>query len=118
MICIRGATTIQNDKEEEIIASTKELLQEIIKANKLDINQITAIIFTCTNDITSTYPAKAARELGIVNSALMCVQEMHVENSLMMCIRICIFYNNDDLAEKIQHTFLRKAIILRPDLNK
>jgi chorismate mutase len=118
MISIRGATTIQNDLEEEIIAGTKELLQETIKANKLDINQITAIIFTCTKDITSAYPAKAARELGIINSALMCVQEMHVEKSLMMCIRICIFYNNDSLTEKIQHIFLRKAIVLRPDLIK
>ena len=118
MLSIRGATTIQNNVEEEIIAGTKELLQETIDANKLDINQITAIIFTCTKDITASYPAKAARELGIINSALMCVQEMHVENSLMMCIRICIFYNSDGLPEKIKHVFLRKAIILRPDLSK
>lgn len=118
MIGIRGATTIQNDVEEEIIAGTKELLQKTISANKLDINQITAIIFTCTKDITSAYPAKAARELGIVNSALMCMQEMYVENSLMMCIRICIFYNSDNFTENMQHIYLRKAIILRPDLLK
>lgn len=118
MISIRGATTIQNDVEEEIISGTKELLQETIRANKLAINQITAIIFTCTKDITSAYPAKAARELGMTNSALMCVQEMYVENSLTMCIRICIFYDGDPSIEKIQHVFLRKAIILRPDLIK
>lgn len=116
MISIRGATTIQNDIEEELIAGTTELLQETIKANKLDINNITAIIFTCTKDITSAYPAKAARDIGIVNSALMCVQEMYVKNSLMMCIRICIFYNDDSLAGNIKHVFLRKAIGLRPDL--
>lgn len=118
MISIRGATTIQNNEEEDIIAGTKELLQETMRANKLDINQITAIIFTCTKDITATYPAKAARELGIINSALMCVQEMYVENSLSMCIRICIFYNNDNLSDKIQHIFIKDAIILRPDLIK
>jgi monofunctional chorismate mutase len=116
MISIRGATTIQHDIEEEILAGTKELLLETIKANKLDIKNITAIFFTCTKDITSAYPAKAARDIGIVNAALMCTQEMYVKNSLMMCIRICIFYNDDHMTENIKHTFLRNAIGLRPDL--
>jgi monofunctional chorismate mutase len=118
MISIRGATTIQNDKAEEILSATSELLQKTISANQLDINQITAIIFTCTKDISSTYPAKAARDLGIAQAALMCVQEMYVENSLPKCIRICIFYNHDILAEEIKHIYLKNAAILRPDLIK
>lgn len=118
MISIRGATTIQNDLAEEIVSCTSELLQEIVSANNLDIMQITAIFFTCTKDITSAYPAKAARDIGIAQAALMCLQEMNVEKSLSKCIRVCVFYNEDTLANEIKHIYLKKAASLRPDLIK
>ena len=46
-ICIRGAVTAENTKE-DILAKTKELLLEIIHENKLETESITAVFFTAT----------------------------------------------------------------------
>lgn len=118
MVSIRGATTIDRDTAENILSGTTELLHEIINTNELDIDNIIAIFFTCTKDITSAYPAKAARDIGITHASLMCMQEMHVEKSLNKCIRVCILYNENIEADKIKHIYLKFAASLRPDLMK
>jgi monofunctional chorismate mutase len=118
MISIRGAITVEQDIAEELLKATSELLETIISSNGLEIKRITSIFFTCTKDLTSVYPAKAARELGITNAALMCVQEMHVDDSLKKCIRVCIFYNDDNIERDIKHIYLKNAQSLRPDLMK
>lgn len=118
MVSIRGATTIENDTVEELLLGTSILLRNIIQENILDLSKINAIFFTCTQDLTSAYPAKAARELGITHASLMCMQEMHVENSLPKCIRVCIFYDDDHLKDNIKHVYLNSALNLRPDLSK
>ncbi|MFZ5354186.1 MAG: chorismate mutase [Bacillota bacterium] len=117
MVSIRGATTIQNDSIEEIMNSTRHLLEEIIKQNSLKLNKVISIFFTCTNDITAAYPAPAARLLGLTNASLMCMQEMYVEGSIGMCIRVCVFYNEDIEQAVVKNIYLNGAVILRPDLN-
>lgn len=116
MISIRGATTIKNNTAEDILSNTRFLLEKIIETNKLDIDSITAVFFSCTKDITAAYPAKAARELGITHASLMCLQEMHVEGSLNKCIRICVFYDENLGQSSVKHIYLNEAVILRPDL--
>jgi chorismate mutase len=116
VIGIRGATTIGQDNEEEIIRATIELLKVILKANSLDEDKLTAIFFTCTRDIVSAYPAKAARHMGFVDIPLMCFQEMHVEGSLEKCIRICVFYDGAISKKAVRHIYLHEAKKLRPDL--
>ncbi|OGO78758.1 MAG: chorismate mutase [Clostridiales bacterium GWB2_37_7] len=118
MVSIRGATTIDRDIPEELLSGTTELLKDIITVNKLDLNKINAIFFTCTQDLISAYPAKAARDMGITQSSLMCLQEMYVENSLAKCIRVCIFYDDDHISDHVKHVYLKNALFLRPDLSK
>jgi monofunctional chorismate mutase len=118
MVSIRGATTIENDTAQELLSGASELLLEIINANNLKIDNIIAIFFTCTRDLTSTYPAKAARDIGITHASLMCLQEMHVVNSLEKCIRICIFYEDNITIDEIKHVYMNSATSLRPDLVK
>ena len=64
MKAIRGATTVSADTPEEIRGAVKELLEEIRTKNNLKAEDIIYIMFTSTSDITSFYPAKAAREAG------------------------------------------------------
>ncbi len=115
MVSIRGATTIEKNEEAEILSGTTELLKELIKHNNLDISKIIAIFFTCTEDITSAYPAKAARMLGLNNASLMCLQEMFVENSLNKCIRACVFYDDNIKQSVVKHIYINGATALRPD---
>jgi chorismate mutase len=113
---VRGATTIDEDTPEAILTATRELLQAIITANQLNEDDVASIIFTTTPDLRATYPAKAARDLGWNQVALLGCQEMDVPNGVPRCIRILIHWNTDRQADQIQHIFMRGAAVLRPDL--
>ena len=116
--CVRGATTVSENSEEAILSSTKELLQEIFTQNTMVRTDISAILFTATNDLDRAYPARAAREMGLTNTPLMCMQEMAVVGSLPKCIRILIYWNTEKNLEEIIHIYLKEAKTLRPDIVK
>lgn len=116
MISIRGAITVNEDVKNEIISETKKLLESMIKQNELNIKDIISVIFSCTRDIESVYPAVAARELGILDAGLMCFNEMYVKDSLTKCIRVMILAAKDIPQSEAVHVYLGGARVLRPDL--
>ena len=119
IIAIRGATTVQENTKLQILEVSEELLKCIIKENNIKISEITSILFTATKDITKAYPAVAARQLGITQAALMCVQEMYVEESLPMCIRVMVQIQRQGMDKNNpapKHIYLHGAKKLRPDL--
>ncbi len=115
---VRGATTTDEDTPEAILSATRELLQAVIDANRLHEDDVASIIFTTTPDLHATYPAKAARDLGWNQVALLGCQEMDVPNGVPRCIRILIHWNTDRSADQIQHVFMKGAVVLRPDLTE
>ena len=116
-ICIRGAITAQNTRV-DILEKTKEMLEEIIEKNEIKIDEITSITFTATRDLDKVYPAVAAREMGITDAALMCIQEMFVEGSMMKCIRANVTVETDKKQKDAKHIYLGSAKLLRPDIAK
>jgi chorismate mutase len=116
LIAIRGATTIKQNTTEEIKNASIELFTEIINANQLKLEHITAIFFSCTNDITKDYPGKFVRKhFNLDNTAIMHYNEMQVENSLKMCIRVLLLANVEHI-DKIKYVYLNEAKKLREDL--
>ncbi len=113
---IRGATTVERNDREEILAATTELLQLLIEKNDLRQEDIASVIFTVTDDLDAAFPAVAARRLGWEEAALLCAREIPVPNSLSKCIRILIHVNTTRSAAEIQHIYLRGAVNLRSDL--
>jgi chorismate mutase len=114
---IRGAVVATQNRTEEILAATGELLESLLAANPtLDPADVASAIFTVTDDLTAAYPAKAARILGWTDSALMCAQEIPVPGSLPRCIRVLIHWNTDIPQSKVNHIYLGEASALRPDL--
>jgi chorismate mutase len=114
---IRGATTVDANTKQSIYASTKELLREMIKANDIDKDDMASIIFTATDDLNAAFPAKAAREMGILNIPLLCSREINVPNSLQSCLRILILFNTNKKPDDIKHIYLKGAADLRSDDN-
>jgi len=113
---IRGAITIKEDSAPEVLQATTELLEEIIKQNDLQSQDLASIIFTVTQDITSTFPAEAARSMGLNLVPLLCSQEIGVNGSIPLCIRVLVHINTNRSQEEIKHVFLRDASKLREDL--
>lgn len=112
---IRGATVVAEDRAEQVLAATRELLLALVTANELAADDIASVIFTVTPDITSDYPARAARDLGWTNVALLGAAEMAVPGGLARCIRVLIHVNTRKPASELQHIYLREARSLRPD---
>ena len=115
---IRGATTVEHNEREEILAATKELLELLISRNELRAEDVASIIFTVTEDLDAEFPALAARQLGWTEVALLCAREIPVPNSLGKCIRVLLHVNTTHSAAEVQHVYLRGAVTLRPSMSK
>ena len=114
---IRGATTVPADTKDEVLKATNELLEAILRANPgLISDEIASAIFTTTADVTSAYPALAARQIGWDSVPMLCAREIPVPKSLGMCIRVLIHWNTEKEQKEIKHIYLRDAKYLRPDL--
>jgi len=112
---IRGATTVEHNNREEILARTEELLQLLMSRNDLRAEDIASVIFTVTEDLDAQFPALAARTLGWTGVALMCAKEIPVPDSLPKCIRVLLHVNTMRSAAEMRHIYIRGAVTLRPE---
>jgi chorismate mutase len=112
---IRGATTVDRNEREEILAATAELLQLISELNQLRREDVASVIFSVTDDLDAAYPAQAARDLGWTEVALLCVREIPVPGSLRKCIRVLLHVNTERSAAELRHVYMRGAAQLRPE---
>ena len=112
-ICgIRGATTVTADEVELILQATRELLNAILEANKgMRPEDVGSALFTVTDDLASTFPAQAARQMGWGLVPMMCAREIPVTGSLPH-----VNWNTETPQSEINHVYLRNAVKLRPDL--
>ncbi|HEX7395226.1 MAG TPA: chorismate mutase [Anaerolineaceae bacterium] len=114
---VRGATTVNQDESQEILAATRDLLAAILDANPtLQLGDLASVFFTLTADLSSVYPAQAARQIGWAEVPLMCACEVSVPGSLPRCIRVMLHWNTDLAQSSMHHVYLGAAIRLRPDL--
>ena len=107
---IRGATTVPTNNKRSILAATKKLLLTMAEANKLETEDIGAILFTTTSDLNAEFPAAATRELGWPpNLALLCGHEISVPDALPRCLRVLMLVNTEMGCDGITHVYLGKA---------
>ncbi len=114
---IRGATTVEHNTREAIVAAARELLEALIARNGIVSAHVASALFTTTTDLDAEFPAVAAREIGWDNVALMCGHEMRVPGGLERCLRVLVHLNTDREQSEMQHVYLRGATALRPDVS-
>ena len=114
---IRGATTAERNEPAAILEATHELLLALIDVNDLQPEDIASVLFTVTADLDAAYPARAARDLGWTDVALICAGEIPVPGGLPRCIRVLIHWNTTAAQSEVRHIYLREAKRLRPDLS-
>jgi chorismate mutase len=114
---IRGATTVEEDRADLVLEATRELLVTMLERNGIEsFDAIAAIFFTTTPDVRSTFPAEAARALGMTMVPMLCNQEIPVPGRLGMAVRVMLQLNTSKRQDEIRHVYLRGATVLRPDL--
>jgi chorismate mutase len=117
MVCrgIRGAITVEENTPQAIVTASETLLRGLVEANNISFEDVASIVFTTTPDLDAAFPAKAARQMGQYDVALLCTQEMPVKGDLPCCIRVLVHWNTDKEPHEIVHLYLGEAQRLRPD---
>jgi len=114
---IRGATTVSADEPDLILQATRELLEAILEENQgMQPEDVASALFTVTDDLASTFPAQAARQMGWGLVPMLCAREIPVPDSLPRVIRVLVHWNTEVPQTEITHVYLRDAVRLRPDL--
>ena len=113
---LRGATTVAVDEKDEIVLATAELLEEMLSRNELSREDLVTIIFTATPDISSEFPAAAARKMGISDVPLLCAAELNIRGAIPRVIRVLMHAYTDREPSSLRHVYLRDAKPLRTDL--
>lgn len=113
---LRGATTVEVDTKERIIAATAELLEEMMDRNSIVKDDLVTIIFTSTPDLKSEFPAAAARGIGISDVPLLCACELDIEGSIKQVVRVLMHFYTAKQKSELHHVYLKNAKPLRTDL--
>ena len=113
---VRGATTVDVDTPEAITERVVALLRAVLDRNGLEEDAIISILFTATEDIVSTFPATAARSMGLGAVPLICARELSIVGSVPRCIRVMLHVETERQRDGIHHVYLEGAQGLRDDL--
>jgi chorismate mutase len=111
---IRGATTASANTRDAILDATCELLDALVRANDLRLDDIASMVFTMTPDLDAAFPAAAVRALGWLSVAALDAQAPRVVNDVPRCIRVLIHWDTAETRD-LCHVYLRDAQALRPD---
>ena len=113
---LRGATTVDADTAEQVNARVQALISEMLSANQVDKDDLISVVFTATDDVTSVFPATAARAAGLGDVPLLCARELSVEGGTPLCIRVLMHLTTDRPRSALRHIYLEGAKNLRDDL--
>ena len=113
---LRGATTVDADTPEQINERVGALVNEMLARNDIDKDDLISVIFTATDDVTSMFPAAAARAVGLGDVPLLCARELAVDSGTPRCIRVLMHLTTDRSRAELRHVYLAGAEGLRDDL--
>ncbi len=113
---VRGATQLEVDDRDHLLDRTSELVQAVLDRNRLDQEQLISVVFTATPDLTSEFPAYAARLIGITDVPLLCARELDVAGAMPRVVRLLAHVETGLARGEIQHVYLHGARALRTDL--
>lgn len=113
---LRGATQLLADDPDEMADAVVELIATILERNQLSTDDLISVVFTSTPDLTSAFPAAAARTLDIGDVPLLCAQELDIDGALPRVVRVLAHAELDRPRKDVVHVYLRGAEVLRQDL--
>jgi len=113
---IRGATQLEVDEREHLLDRVTEMVRGVMSANDLEVDDFISILFTATSDLTSEFPAYAARQLGFHDVPLVCARELEIEGSMPRVVRLMAHVDTERSRADITHVYLHGAAALRRDL--
>lgn len=112
----RGAIAVPGDSRDELLTATSKLVSELLQRNGLVSDDLVSVIFTATPDLRSSFPAEAARQMGLTGVPLLCAQEIDVDGAMPRVVRVLLHFNSEERDRQVAHVYLDGAESLRDDL--
>jgi chorismate mutase len=116
LVALRGAITLDADTKDEVSEKTQRLVKEMLARNDVNHEDLVSVIFTATDDVTSEFPAAAARALGLGDVPLLCARELGIANGMPLCVRVMMHLYSERRRDELHHVYLEGARGLRDDL--
>jgi len=113
---LRGATTLDEDTPAQVSERVRALVRALLDRNGIGHDDIVSILFTATQDVTSMFPATAARSLGLGDVPLICASELAIQGAMPRCVRVLLHFYTERTREELHHVYLEDARELRDDL--
>lgn len=111
---VRGAIVVPENSGHAILRATERLLTAIVEKNGLSSEALISILFTATSDLDASFPAEAARMMGLAHVPLICAREMEVPGSLERVVRVLV--HAEAAGGTLVPVYLDGAEVLRDDL--
>jgi chorismate mutase len=113
----RGAIVVPADDPGSIRAATSRLLDALLARNAIAHDDLISILFTATDDLSSAFPAEAARRMGMGDIPLLCAREIPVVGSMPSVVRVLLHFHTDLGLRDVTHVYLDGAERLRDDID-
>jgi chorismate mutase len=113
---LRGATTVDVDEIGHVTDRVQALVTQMLERNGVAKADLISILFTATDDIHSTFPATAARPLGLGDVPLICARELDIVGGTPRCIRVMMHLVTERGRDELHHVYLKGARNIRDDL--
>ncbi len=112
----RGAIRVAGDEAEVVLEATARLVGAVLERNDVGADDLISILFTATEDLSSVFPAEAARRMGLGRVPLMCAREIAVDGAMPGVVRLLVHFHSDLGLDEVEHVYLDGAESLRDDL--
>ena len=113
----RGAIVVEHDDASVLLAATERLLSAMIGRNGVATEDLVSVLFTATADLSSAFPAEAARRMGLGKVPLLCAREIAVDGAMPRVIRVLMHFYSGAGLDEVVHVYLDGAESLRDDLD-
>ncbi|MGZ8579669.1 MAG: chorismate mutase [Actinomycetota bacterium] len=113
---VRGAIKVVEDSPSCVLEATERLVRALLEANAAARDDLISMLFTVTDDITSTFPAEAVRRMGLGAVPLMCAREIPVVGSMPLVVRVLMHLHTERSLAEVRPVYLDGAESLRDDL--
>ena len=112
----RGAIAVADDAAGVVLDATQRLLEHLLERNDVVAEDIVSVFFTATHDLTSAFPAEAARRMGLGRVPLLCAQEIPVRGAMARVVRVLMHFETGRAQAEVAHVYLDGAESLRDDV--
>ncbi len=113
---VRGAIKVDEDTAACVLDATERLIRTVLERNGAEGDELISMLLTVTDDITSAFPAEAARRMGLGSVPLMCAREIPVVGAMPLVVRVLVHLHTERSLAEMEPIYLDGAESLRDDL--